>query len=90
MIKDLLTIIPNAEYYKRGTYDLKKVRTEGSYSLYLSTLILLELFCSKVFVDYFQIVDYANNKEYTSVIVVHTSRREPGHFSSGFHSLNRD
>lgn len=25
MIKDLLTIIPNADYYKRGTYDLKKV-----------------------------------------------------------------
>ncbi|KAI7754060.1 hypothetical protein M8C21_009575 [Ambrosia artemisiifolia] len=47
LIKDLLTIIPNSEYYKRGTYDLKKI------------------------------VDYANNKEYTSVIVVHTSRREP-------------
>ncbi|XP_071725597.1 uncharacterized protein [Rutidosis leptorrhynchoides] len=47
LIKDLLNIIPNSEYYKRGTYDLKKI------------------------------VDYANNKEYTSVIVVHTSRREP-------------
>nr|XP_043621153.1 ribosome production factor 1 [Erigeron canadensis] len=47
LIKDLLTIVPNSEYYKRGTYDLKKI------------------------------VDYANNKEYTSVIVVHTSRREP-------------
>ncbi|KAI3810386.1 hypothetical protein L1987_19998 [Smallanthus sonchifolius] len=47
LIKDLLTVIPNAEYYKRGTYDLKKI------------------------------VEYANNKEYTSVIVVHTSRREP-------------
>ncbi|PWA24461.1 Anticodon-binding [Artemisia annua] len=47
LIKDLLTIIPNADYYKRGTYDLKKI------------------------------VEYANNKEYTSIIVVHTSRREP-------------
>ncbi|KAK1440370.1 hypothetical protein QVD17_06195 [Tagetes erecta] len=47
LIKDLLTVIPNSEYYKRGTYDLKKI------------------------------VEYANNKEYTSVIVVHTSRREP-------------
>nr|GEZ84539.1 hypothetical protein [Tanacetum cinerariifolium] len=47
LIKDLLTIIPNADYYKRGTYDLKKI------------------------------VDYANNKEYTSIVVVHTSRREP-------------
>ena len=24
-IKELLQVIPNAEYYKRGTYDLKKV-----------------------------------------------------------------
>ncbi|MFS7986009.1 putative Brix domain-containing protein [Helianthus anomalus] len=47
LIKDLLTVIPNSEYYKRGTYDLKKI------------------------------VEYANNKEFTSVIVVHTSRREP-------------
>ncbi|XP_024968316.1 ribosome production factor 1 [Cynara cardunculus var. scolymus] len=47
LIKDLIAVIPNAEYYKRGTYDLKKI------------------------------VEYANNKEFTSVIVVHTSRREP-------------
>ncbi|KAK9069123.1 hypothetical protein SSX86_013239 [Deinandra increscens subsp. villosa] len=47
LIKDLLTVIPNAEYYKRGTYDLKKI------------------------------MKYANNKEFTSIIVVHTSRREP-------------
>lgn len=26
-----------------------------------------------------QIVQYANEKEFTSVIVVHTNRREPGH-----------
>lgn len=24
-IKELLTVIPNAHYFKRGTYDLKKV-----------------------------------------------------------------
>ncbi|KAJ9561400.1 hypothetical protein OSB04_006560 [Centaurea solstitialis] len=47
LIKDLIAVIPNAEYYKRGTYDLKNI------------------------------VDYANNKEFTSIIVVHTSRREP-------------
>ncbi|KAL6563709.1 hypothetical protein OROGR_002668 [Orobanche gracilis] len=47
-ISDLLSIIPNAHYYKRGTYDLKKI------------------------------VEYAKNKDFTSVIVVHTNRREPG------------
>ncbi|KAK9069037.1 hypothetical protein SSX86_013153 [Deinandra increscens subsp. villosa] len=47
LIEDLLTVIPNAQYYKRGTYDLKKI------------------------------VEYANNKGFTCVIVVHTSRREP-------------
>lgn len=46
-IEELLSVIPNAHYYKRGTYDLKKI------------------------------VEYANNKEFTSVVVVHTNRREP-------------
>ncbi|XP_027085803.1 uncharacterized protein [Coffea arabica] len=46
-ISDLLSVIPNAHYFKRGTYDLKKI------------------------------VEYAENKEFTSVIVVHTNRREP-------------
>ncbi|KAM2998915.1 hypothetical protein FF2_040514 [Malus domestica] len=45
-IKELLSVIPNATYYKRGTYDLKKI------------------------------VEYAN-KDFTSLIVVHTNRREP-------------
>ncbi|GKV49413.1 hypothetical protein SLEP1_g56163 [Rubroshorea leprosula] len=46
-ISELLSIIPNAHYYKRGTYDLKKI------------------------------VEYAKNKDFTSIIVVHTNRREP-------------
>ncbi|KAL3497914.1 hypothetical protein ACH5RR_040646 [Cinchona calisaya] len=46
-ISDLLTVIPNAHYFERGTYDLKKI------------------------------VEYAKNKDFTSVIVVHTNRREP-------------
>ncbi|OVA19936.1 Brix domain [Macleaya cordata] len=46
-ISELLTVIPNAHYFKRGTYDMKKI------------------------------VEYANNKEFTSIIVVHTNRREP-------------
>lgn len=46
-ISDLLSIIPNAHYYKRGTYDLKKI------------------------------VEYAKHKDFTSIIVVHTNRREP-------------
>ncbi|EOX95528.1 Ribosomal RNA processing Brix domain protein isoform 3, partial [Theobroma cacao] len=46
-ISELLSVIPNAHYNKRGTYDLKKI------------------------------VEYANNKEFTSIIVVHTNRREP-------------
>ncbi|OMO64172.1 Anticodon-binding protein [Corchorus capsularis] len=46
-ISELLSVIPNAQYYKRGTYDLKKI------------------------------VEYANNKDFTSIIVVHTNRREP-------------
>ncbi|KAL5720771.1 hypothetical protein ACHQM5_013409 [Ranunculus cassubicifolius] len=47
LISELLTVIPNAHYYKRGTYDLKKI------------------------------VEYANNKDFTSILVVHSSRREP-------------
>ncbi|PRQ19608.1 putative anticodon-binding, Brix domain-containing protein [Rosa chinensis] len=46
-IEELLSVIPNAQYYKRGTYDLKKI------------------------------IEYANKKEFTSLIVVHTNRREP-------------
>ncbi|KAL3838497.1 hypothetical protein ACJIZ3_023088 [Penstemon smallii] len=46
-ISDLQSVIPNAHYYKRGTYDLKKI------------------------------VEYAKKKDFTSVIVVHTNRREP-------------
>ncbi|XP_062091246.1 uncharacterized protein LOC133797382 [Humulus lupulus] len=46
-ISELLSVIPNAHYYKRGTYDLKKI------------------------------VEYANKKDFTSIIVVHTNRREP-------------
>ncbi|KAJ7951406.1 ribosome production factor 1 [Quillaja saponaria] len=46
-VSELLSVIPNAHYYKRGTYDLKKI------------------------------VEYAKKKEFTSVVVVHTNRREP-------------
>ncbi|KAL2511431.1 Ribosomal RNA processing Brix domain protein [Abeliophyllum distichum] len=46
-ISDLLSVIPNAHYHKRGTYDLKKI------------------------------VEYAKKKDFTSVIVIHTNRREP-------------
>ncbi|XP_048328199.2 uncharacterized protein LOC107403898 isoform X1 [Ziziphus jujuba] len=46
-ISELLSVIPNAHYYKRGTYDLKKI------------------------------VEYANNNDFSSIIVVHTNRREP-------------
>ncbi|KAF7813947.1 ribosome production factor 1-like [Senna tora] len=46
-ISELLSVIPNSHYYKRGTYDLKKV------------------------------LEYAKNKDFTSIIVVHTNRREP-------------
>ncbi|CAI0470192.1 unnamed protein product [Linum tenue] len=46
-ISELLTVIPNAHYYKRGTYDLKKI------------------------------VEYATKEDFTTLIVVHTSRREP-------------
>ncbi|KAI8572975.1 hypothetical protein RHMOL_Rhmol01G0243100 [Rhododendron molle] len=46
-ISELLTVIPNAHYFKRGTYDLKKI------------------------------VEYGRTKDFTSLIVVHTNRREP-------------
>ncbi|KAA8516234.1 hypothetical protein F0562_019413 [Nyssa sinensis] len=46
-ISELLSVIPNAHYYKRGTYDLKNI------------------------------VEYAKNKDFTSIIVVHSNRREP-------------
>lgn len=46
-IEELLSVIPNAHYFKRGTYELKKI------------------------------VEYANNRDFTAVIVVHTNRREP-------------
>ncbi|KAK9122407.1 hypothetical protein Syun_020024 [Stephania yunnanensis] len=46
-ISELLSVIPNAHYFRRGTYDLKKI------------------------------VEYAKNKDFTSIIVVHTNRREP-------------
>ncbi|KAG9443718.1 hypothetical protein H6P81_015058 [Aristolochia fimbriata] len=46
-IEELLSVIPNAHYYKRGTYELKKI------------------------------VEYANNKDFTSMVVAHTNRREP-------------
>ncbi|KAL0706614.1 hypothetical protein Bca4012_073040 [Brassica carinata] len=47
MSDELQSMIPNSDYRKRGTYDLKKV------------------------------VEYAKKKDYTSLIVVHTTRREP-------------
>ncbi|CAH2072097.1 unnamed protein product [Thlaspi arvense] len=46
-ISEMLSVIPNSEYRKRGTYDLKKI------------------------------VEYATKKDFTSLIVVHTNRREP-------------
>ncbi|GAB2291011.1 hypothetical protein Dimus_025266 [Dionaea muscipula] len=46
-ISELLGLIPNAHYYKRGTYDLKKI------------------------------VKYAKEKDFTSIIVVHSNQREP-------------
>ncbi|PKA62163.1 hypothetical protein AXF42_Ash015047 [Apostasia shenzhenica] len=46
-IQELLSVIPNAHYYKRGTYELKKI------------------------------IEYAKNKDFTSIVVVHTNQREP-------------
>ncbi|KAI3946701.1 hypothetical protein MKW98_003264 [Papaver atlanticum] len=54
-ISEILTVIPNAHYFKRGTYDLKKV--------------------TPFFVV--QIVVYANEKDFKSIVVVHTNRRQP-------------
>ncbi|GLJ29489.1 hypothetical protein SUGI_0581260 [Cryptomeria japonica] len=47
LIAELLSIIPNATYYKRGTYELKKI------------------------------VEYANNRDFTCIVVTHENRREP-------------
>uniref|UniRef100_A0A0E0PT81 Brix domain-containing protein n=1 Tax=Oryza rufipogon TaxID=4529 RepID=A0A0E0PT81_ORYRU len=46
-IEELMQVIPNSCYVKRGTYELKKI------------------------------VEYANNRDFTSLVVVHTNRREP-------------
>ncbi|KAK3128324.1 hypothetical protein QOZ80_6BG0459950 [Eleusine coracana subsp. coracana] len=46
-IEELMQVIPNSHYVKRGTYELKKI------------------------------VEYATNRGFTSLIVVHTNRREP-------------
>ncbi|KAL6861551.1 hypothetical protein ACP4OV_017251 [Aristida adscensionis] len=46
-IQELMQIIPNSHYVKRGTYELKKI------------------------------VEYAKNRDFTSLVVVHTNRREP-------------
>lgn len=46
-IDELMQVIPNSQYVKRGTYELKKI------------------------------VEYANNRDFTSLVVVHTNRREP-------------
>ncbi|KFK30693.1 hypothetical protein AALP_AA6G015400 [Arabis alpina] len=56
LISELISVIPNSHYKKRGTYDLKKKR--GTYDLK-------------------KIVEYATKKDFTSLIVVHTNRREP-------------
>ncbi|KAL3688275.1 hypothetical protein R1sor_014584 [Riccia sorocarpa] len=45
--QDLLAVIPNCFYYKRGTYNLK------------------------------QIVKYAINREFTSIVVINENRKEP-------------
>ncbi|PRQ37770.1 putative anticodon-binding, Brix domain-containing protein [Rosa chinensis] len=54
---------PNAQYYKIGTYDLKKVPFLSFISICFSLFQI--------------IIEYANKKEFTSLIVVHTNRREP-------------
>uniref|UniRef100_A0A0A9F400 Brix domain-containing protein n=1 Tax=Arundo donax TaxID=35708 RepID=A0A0A9F400_ARUDO len=46
-IEELMQVIPNSHYVKRGTYELKKI------------------------------VEYAKNRDFTSLVVVHTNRREP-------------
>lgn len=42
-ISELLSVIPNAHYYKRGTYDLKKVLHTVSFSILLYELKGLRL-----------------------------------------------
>ena len=77
-IEELLQVIPNSHYVKRGTYELKKVChfTELRNSFASGTLPLAFKYIS------FQIVEYAKNRDFTSLIVVHTNRREPGMHSS--------
>lgn len=77
-ISELLSVIPNSHYHKRGTYDLKKVLLLVSYTPCF--LIKLASFCNYISVldIALQIVDYAKKKDFTSLIVVHTNRREPG------------
>lgn len=76
-VSELLSVIPNAQYYKRGTHDLKKV-------LFLFFLVFeytsTKFNHLKVSFDLYvlQIVEYAKNRDFTSVMVVHTNRREPG------------
>jgi ribosome production factor 1 len=76
-IKELLSVIPNAHYYKRGTYELKKVMFP-----FIIRNWVLQVLCCMLLLKYvqflMQIIEYANNKEFTSIIVVHTNRREPG------------
>ena len=74
-------MIPNAQYVDRGTYDLKKVCL-SCHIMFHSFNLVIYVFISIVTHCYFQIVEYANNREFTSVMVVHTNRREPGKNSS--------
>lgn len=77
-IAELLSVIPNAHYYKRGTYELKKVlifffvRDVYWWIWHLCCDMLMRLSLLM------QIIEYAKKKDFTSVIVVHTNRREPG------------
>jgi len=77
-IEELLQVIPNSHYVKRGTYELKKVChfTELRNSFASGTFPRAFKYIS------FQIVEYAKNRDFTSLIVVHTNRREPGMHSS--------
>lgn len=76
-ISELLSVFPNAHYYKRGTYDLKKVRLPSPSLPIRHTSKLKYLHYASCYI-WLQIVEYANEKEFTSIIVVHTNRREPG------------
>lgn len=66
-------MIPNSTYHKRGTYDLKKVLLLV-FKWFLSSLCKYINLLDMVL----QIVEYAKKKDFTSLIVVHTNRREPG------------